>query len=560
MSPLHTRMQWAIRRSWSSVTEPSQTSPSYTSQEWETALYPDTLQAPTSCLYLMQCRPHLPRSSWQDYQSTSRTRKTRRIWLSHCVQSWIWWFKSRNKQPRTTPCTFCYKPLKRDSLRNRLTRIMEYHIHRSHLYSTDGVAVYKDRVIIPVTKTAWKRLTKVSQWCYPRPKHPYSGQASQQTFHTTGHRCCHRICADYFHNKGARVTAQRPCRELAIHIRNLRHSRRYHNRRGSWIHCHWGSDKKIPRRLGRPPHCVKSTCQLRKLSNVHSRIIHPTMAISTLIGSRKRCSRTETLFTLFARGPATCSPRQPPGRQRWNVDPSQRWRQGQGAKPVGSIPPSMGQLTEQTVPPILGSHARIRPCLPTEQKIPPPIHFPCGPRISGTYHSAWPSSGELPTSLIPLRSLTHSLQPQHLSLNGHRPAPLPDAALVGNVYWIVGLITKTKRPGGDSPSWARTYMGKDTHYYTITYMYAHAHTAHTNTSLLCALLMCIVNLLALLTYFYIWSNRGTNRSWILSNVRTIVMYIVSCDLRCVVLVIHVVRILKWPGSGPTRTFKNNQIE
>lgn len=51
--------------------------------------------------------------------------------------------------------------------------------------------------------------------------------------HHRSTRCCHRICADYFHNKGARVTAQRPCRELAIHIRNLRHSRRYHNRRGS---------------------------------------------------------------------------------------------------------------------------------------------------------------------------------------------------------------------------------------------------------------------------------------------------------------------------------------
>ncbi len=63
--------------------------------------------------------------------------------------------------------------------------------------------------------------------CYPRPKHPYSGQASPPTFHTTGQpaasvtRCSHHnhvslpptapvlptrsfqsICADYFHNKG----------------------------------------------------------------------------------------------------------------------------------------------------------------------------------------------------------------------------------------------------------------------------------------------------------------------------------------------------------------------
>ncbi len=29
--------------------------------------------------------------------------------------------------------------------------IRKYHIHRSHLFSTDGLAVYKDRVIIPVT-------------------------------------------------------------------------------------------------------------------------------------------------------------------------------------------------------------------------------------------------------------------------------------------------------------------------------------------------------------------------------------------------------------------------
>ncbi len=55
-------------------------------------------------------------------------------------------------------------------------------------------------------------------------------------------------------------------------------------------------------------------------------------------------------------------------------------------------------------------------------------------------------------------------------------------------------------------SWARTLYP-----HTITYMYAHAHT---NTSLLRALLTDE-------TYFYIWSNRGTNRSWILSNFDTL---------------------------------------
>ncbi len=67
---------------------------------------------------------------------------------------------------------------------------------------------------------------------------------------------------------------------------------------------------------------------------------------------------------------------------------------------------------------------------------------------------------------------------------------------------------------GTSQSWARTLYP-----HTITYMYAHAH--HTNTSLLCALLTDK-------TYFYIWSNRGTKRSWILS-MHTIIKY---CDQVC----------------------------
>ncbi len=73
--------------------------------------------------------------------------------------------------------------------------------------STDGVAVYKDRVIIPVT-------------------------LREDCLRT--HLCGH--CGLILQLAHCRTLVQWgywPCRELAIYIRNLRQSRRYHDRRGS---------------------------------------------------------------------------------------------------------------------------------------------------------------------------------------------------------------------------------------------------------------------------------------------------------------------------------------
>ncbi len=124
--------------------------------------------------------------------------------------------------------------------------IREYHIHRSHLYSTDGVAVYKDRVIIPVTL----REDCGSSRCHNdaiqgrsihilarhRSRH-FTPQVNLQqdvaitiiTAPVPEHLCRPHLRG---HRAHCRTLVQRPCRELAIHIRNLRHSRRYHNRRG----------------------------------------------------------------------------------------------------------------------------------------------------------------------------------------------------------------------------------------------------------------------------------------------------------------------------------------
>ncbi len=75
--------------------------------------------------------------------------------------------------------------------------------------------------------------------------------------------------------------------------------------------------------------------------------------------------------------------------------------------PLSWLETRSGYKTSQVYPPVdgtnsasslrLGSHARIRPCLPTEQKIPPPSTSLVVPECqgsSGTYHSARPSSRE----------------------------------------------------------------------------------------------------------------------------------------------------------------------
>ncbi len=149
--------------------------------------------------------------------------------------------------------------------------IREYHIHRSHLYSTDGVAVYKDRVIIPVTlrEDCLKALHAAHQGVTMMLSNAeasifWPGIAADISHHRS---TCSKLTRCRHHNHHSRpgsphkavpehlcrlfpqqrvVIVDRysnwpiverscywPCREIAIHIRNLRHSRRYHNRRGS---------------------------------------------------------------------------------------------------------------------------------------------------------------------------------------------------------------------------------------------------------------------------------------------------------------------------------------
>ncbi len=136
--------------------------------------------------------------------------------------------------------------------------IREYH---THLYSTDGVAVYKDRVIIPATlredclkalhaahhgvtmmlskaeaSIFWPGIaadishhrstcSKCNEMSPSQSSLPPTAPTRSRLF-PRGHR------GPILQLAHCRTLVQRghwPCRELAIHIRNLRHSRRYHN-------------------------------------------------------------------------------------------------------------------------------------------------------------------------------------------------------------------------------------------------------------------------------------------------------------------------------------------
>ncbi len=182
--------------------------------------------------------------------------------------------------------------------------IREYHIHRSHLYSTDGLAVFKDRVFIPVTlredclkalHTAHHggtmMLSKAEASIF------WPGIAADISHHrSTCSKCIEMspsqsslpptalvlptrpfqsICADYFHNKGVVIVdrysnwniVERSCNGATGLVGNMRS-----------IFVTFGipddittdggpefTASVIPRRLGCPSqdqHCVKSTCQL----------------------------------------------------------------------------------------------------------------------------------------------------------------------------------------------------------------------------------------------------------------------------------------------------------
>ncbi len=48
-----------------------------------------------------------------------------------------------------TTCSSCCPPAKTVSLHDLPQSIREYHQHRNHLYSSDGVVIYKNRIVIP---------------------------------------------------------------------------------------------------------------------------------------------------------------------------------------------------------------------------------------------------------------------------------------------------------------------------------------------------------------------------------------------------------------------------
>ncbi len=149
--------------------------------------------------------------------------------------------------------------------------IREYHTHRSHLYSTDGVVVYKDRVSDSQGRLP-ESPTRGSSRCHNdaiqgRSIHilarhsrrhftPCTGQPAASVTrcrHNNHHYLLHprfypqgrsrafcrlfsQTCGSILQLAHCRTLVQWgywPCRELAIYIRNLRHSRRYHDRRGS---------------------------------------------------------------------------------------------------------------------------------------------------------------------------------------------------------------------------------------------------------------------------------------------------------------------------------------